>query len=49
MATRALPLLLVFMPFLFINAEVWMMSAYLDGGCCGLTVLLFSSLGCCSS
>jgi hypothetical protein len=40
-ATRALPLLLVFMTFLFINAEVWMMSAYLDGASLWVTVLLF--------
>ncbi len=45
MATRALPLLLVFMTFLFINAEVWMMSAYLDGASLWVTVLLFLLLG----
>ena len=45
MATRALPLLLVFMTFLFINAEVWMMSAYLDGAALWVTVLLFILLG----
>jgi hypothetical protein len=45
MATRALPLLLVFMTFLFINAEVWMMSAYLDGAALWVTVLLFTVLG----
>ena len=45
MATRALPLLLVFMTFLFINAEVWMMSAYLDGAALWVTVLLFTLLG----
>jgi hypothetical protein len=45
MATRALPLLLVFMTFLFINAEVWMMSAYLDGPSLWVTVLLFTMLG----
>jgi hypothetical protein len=45
MATRALPLLLVFMTFLFINAEVWMMSAYLDGAALWVTVLLFLLLG----
>ncbi len=41
MATRALPLLLVFITFLFINAEVWMLSASLDGALLWLTVLLF--------
>jgi hypothetical protein len=45
MATRALPLLMVFMIFLFINAEVWMMSAYLDGAALWITVLLFTLLG----
>ena len=45
MATRALPLLMVFMLFLFINAEVWMMSAYLDGVALWMTVLLFMLLG----
>lgn len=45
MATRALPLLLVFMTFLFINAEVWMMSAYLDGASLWATVLLFTLIG----
>ncbi len=45
MATRALPLLMVFMVFLFINAEVWMMSAYLDGAALWMTVLLFGLLG----
>ncbi|QIK66935.1 hypothetical protein G7072_11800 [Nocardioides sp. HDW12B] len=42
MATRALPLLLVFITFLFINAEVWMLSASLDGALLWLTVLLFA-------
>ncbi len=45
LVTRALPLLLVFMTFLFINAEVWQMSAYLDGGALWVTVLLFTVLG----
>jgi hypothetical protein len=44
MATRALPLLLVFVTFLFINAEVWMLSASLDGALLWLTVLLFSAV-----
>ena len=42
MVTRALPLLLLFMTFLFINAEVWQVSATLDGGVLWLIVLLFS-------
>lgn len=42
MATRALPLLLVFITFLFINAEVWQVSATLDGGLLWVTVLLFA-------
>ena len=44
MMTRALPLLLVFVTFLFINAEVWQMSAALSTGTLWLTVLLFSGL-----
>jgi hypothetical protein len=44
MATRALPLLLVFVTFLFINAEVWMLSANLDGALLWLTVLLFVAI-----
>jgi hypothetical protein len=42
LATRALPLLLLFITFLFINAEVWQLSANLDGGVLWLTVLLFA-------
>ncbi len=42
MATRALPLLLLFVTFLFINAEVWQVAASLDGGVLWLTVLLFT-------
>jgi hypothetical protein len=45
MITRALPLLLLFMTFLFINAEVWQVSATLDGGVLWVTVLLFSAIG----
>ena len=44
MATRALPLLLVFITFLFINAEVWMLSSTLDGALLWLTVLLFAAV-----
>jgi hypothetical protein len=44
MATRALPLLLLFVTFLFINAEVWQLSATLDGAVLWLTLLLFGGL-----
>lgn len=40
--TRALPLLLLFVTFLFINAEVWQVSASLDGGVLWIAVLLFA-------
>ncbi|QNN55125.1 hypothetical protein H9L09_17190 [Nocardioides mesophilus] len=42
LATRALPLLLIFVTFLFINAEVWQVSATLDGGLLWITVMLFA-------
>ena len=42
--TRALPLLLVFVTFLFINAEVWQLAASLATGTLWLTVLLFVGL-----
>jgi hypothetical protein len=42
MVTRALPLLLLFVTFLFINAEVWQLAAQLDGALLWLTVVLFS-------
>jgi hypothetical protein len=45
LVTRALPLLLLFITFLFINAEVWQVSATLDGAVMWLTVLLFSAVG----
>jgi hypothetical protein len=45
LATRALPLLMVFMTFLFINAEVWHLSASLDGAVLWVVVLLFGVLG----
>lgn len=44
LATRALPLLLVFVMFLFINAEVWEVGATLDGGVLWVTVMLFVGL-----
>ncbi|MGB0101593.1 MAG: hypothetical protein WBP61_15050 [Nocardioides sp.] len=43
--SRALPLLLVFVTFLFINAEVWQMTAYLTPALLWLTVLLFTGIG----
>lgn len=44
MASRALPLLLVFVTFLFINAEVWQLTASLSPGVLWLTVLLLTGL-----
>lgn len=44
LVTRALPLLLVFVMFLFINAEVWEVGAALDGGVLWVTVMLFAGL-----
>ncbi|MDQ3096325.1 MAG: hypothetical protein M3Q82_10330 [Actinomycetota bacterium] len=42
--TRALPLLLLFMTFLFINTEVWQVSSALDRGLLWLSVLLFATV-----
>ena len=44
-ASRALPLLLVFIAFLFINAEAWQMASSLDFGTLWLTVVLLLGLG----
>lgn len=44
MMSRALPLLLLFVMFLFINAEVWQVTSRLDGGVLWLTALLFAGL-----
>lgn len=44
-ASRALPLLLVFIAFLFINAEAWQMTSNLDFGTLWLTSLLLLGLG----
>ncbi|HWM75748.1 MAG TPA: hypothetical protein VNQ53_18510, partial [Nocardioides sp.] len=41
--TRALPLLLLFITFLFINAEVWQVSSTLDGGILWGAVLFFGA------
>ncbi len=43
--TRALPLLLIFVTFLFINAEVWQVASSLSFGVLWLTVLLFTLVG----
>jgi hypothetical protein len=45
LVARALPLLLVFNTFLFINAEVWEMAGTLDGAAYVIVVLTFFSLG----
>ncbi|MGH3332963.1 MAG: hypothetical protein ACRDPJ_16825, partial [Nocardioidaceae bacterium] len=44
LVTRALPLLLLFITFLFINAEVWQVAANLDGGVMWVAVMLFAGL-----
>lgn len=41
--TRALPMLLLFVTFLFINAEVWQVSSSLDGGVLWGAVLFFGA------
>ena len=42
LATRALPMLLLFVTFLFINTEVWQVASSLDGGVLWGAVLLFA-------
>lgn len=44
LVTRALPLLLLFVTFFFINTEVWQVASLLDGGVMWLTVLLFAGV-----
>ena len=44
LATRALPLLLLFVTFLFINTEVWQVASALDGGVMWLTILTFTAM-----
>jgi hypothetical protein len=44
LVTRALPLLLLFMTFLFINAEVWQVASSLHRGLLWLTVMLFAAV-----
>jgi hypothetical protein len=44
MTTRALPMLLLFITFLFINTEVWMVADSLDPGVLALAVMFFATL-----
>ena len=44
LVTRALPLLLLFMTFLFINTEVWQVTSALERGLLWLTVMLFAGI-----
>lgn len=45
LASRALPMLLLFMTFLFINTEVWQVTSTLKGGVMWQAVLLFAAIG----
>ncbi|PUA80678.1 hypothetical protein [Nocardioides currus] len=44
LATRALPMLLLFVTFLFINTEVWMVASRLDGGVLWGAVMFFAAM-----
>ena len=44
LVTRAMPMLLLFVTFLFINTEVWMVASALDGGTLWGAVLLFAAV-----
>ena len=44
LATRALPMLLLFITFLFINTEVWQVASALEGGVLWGAVLFFAAL-----
>jgi hypothetical protein len=44
LVTRALPLLLLFVTFLFINTEVWQVASSLDGGVLWAAVMMFVAL-----
>jgi hypothetical protein len=44
LVTRALPLLLLFVTFLFINTEVWMVADSLDRGVLALAVMFFAAM-----
>ncbi|WP_232677717.1 hypothetical protein [Nocardioides sp. R-C-SC26] len=43
LATRALPMLLLFITFLFINAEVWQVASALQGGVLWAAVMFFAA------
>lgn len=43
LATRALPMLLLFITFLFINTEVWQVASALHGGVLWTTILFFAA------
>ena len=45
LVAKALPLLLVFNTFLFVNAEVWQLAGTLDGAAYVIVVITFFSLG----
>ena len=44
LVTRALPLLLLFVTFLFINTEVWMVADSLDTGVLAMAVMVFAAM-----
>jgi hypothetical protein len=44
LVTRALPLLLLFVTFLFINTEVWQVASSMDDGVLWIAVLLFATV-----
>jgi hypothetical protein len=44
LVTRALPMLLLFVTFLFINAEVWQVASRMDDGVLWVSVLLFAAV-----
>lgn len=45
LAARALPMLLLFMTFLFINTEVWQVASRLGGGVMLTATMLFAAIG----
>ena len=45
LATRALPMLLLFITFLFINTEVWQVASALHGGVLWTSILFFAAAG----
>jgi hypothetical protein len=44
LVTRALPLLMLFITFLFINTEVWMVASSLDPGVLTMAVMFFAAM-----